>query len=275
VITAPVSGWIVGTFSWRYVFFIEGAVSLALIFVWLPMFNDRPEEAKWLSREEKEYLVERLRVERQNFKHNEKAAVTYSELLKDYNLWKLTAIYFCNQVGQYGFLLWLPTILKALTKVGMTKIGFLAACPYLVALPGLYIFSVLADKSMNRRLWTALTEFGFALFCLLAAIFTGHVWLSYLFILLTGLFTKAPAAIFWVLPRTLFGPGISGTARGFINAIGCLGGIVGPFLVGWMSTLFSMKAGMYCLVGFLFAGGLISFTLPAITAGKTTAIQPQ
>jgi sugar phosphate permease len=268
VITSPLTGWIVAVFNWRYVFFIEGALSLALIFVWVPMFSDRPEDAKWISPEEKEYLVQRLCMEREGFKKRETVTVTYTQLMHDYNLWKLTVIYFCNQVGQYGFLLWLPTILKALTKSGMAKIGFLAAFPYLVALPGLYIFSVLADKHMNRRLWTGLTECGFALFCLLAALFPGHIWLSYLFIVLTGLFTKAPAAIFWVLPRTLFPPGVSGTARGFINAIGCLGGIVGPFLVGWISTLLSMKAGMFCLVGFLFAGGFISFTLPAITAGK-------
>jgi sugar phosphate permease len=272
VVTSPLTGWIVGVFSWRYVFFIEGAISLALIFVWLPLFADRPEEAKWISKEEKEYLAGRLRSEREGFKHRDKVAVSYKQLLADCNLWKLTLIYFCNQVGQYGFLLWLPTILKGLTKVGMTKIGFLAAAPYLVALPGLYIFSVLADKRMNRRLWTCLTECGFALFCLLAALFSNHIWLSYSFIVMTGMFTKAPAAIFWVLPRTLFQPGVSGTARGFINAVGCLGGLVGPFLVGWMSTLFSMKAGMFCLVGFLFAGGFLALTLPDITAGVKSPV---
>jgi MFS family permease len=119
---------------------------------------------------------------------------------------------------------------------------------------------------MNRRLYTAVTECGFALFCLLSAVLTGHVWLCYLCLVLTGMFSKAPAAIFWVLPRALFPPGVAGTARGIINAVGCLGGLWGPFLVGWMSTLFSLQAGMFCLVLFLFAGGMIALSLPDVTA---------
>jgi sugar phosphate permease len=265
---SPFTGWIVGAFGWRSVFVIEGLISLLLVFIWLPLFADRPEDARWISKEEREYLVKRLLPERERLRARKQAPPRYKELLRNHELWRLTLIYFCNQAGQYGFLLWLPSILKDLTKAGMTRIGWLAAFPYIAALPGLYVFSILADRSMNRRFYTAVTECGFALFCLLSALLIGHVWLSYLFIVLTGMFSKAPAAIFWTLPRTLFPPGLSGTARGFINAVGCLGGLVGPLLVGWMSTLFSLKAGMFCLVLFLFAAGMIALSLPDVTAGS-------
>ena len=269
---SPFTGWIVGAFGWRWVFVIEGLLSLLLVFIWLPMFSDRPDDAAWISKEEREYLVKRLLPEQERLRRQKLAPPCYRELLRNRELWRLTLIYFCNQAGQYGFLLWLPSILRDLTKVGMTRIGWLAAFPYIAALPGLYIFSVLADRSMNRRLYTAVTECGFALFCLLSALLPGHVWLCYLFIVLTGMFSKAPAAIFWVLPRALFPPGIAGTARGIINAVGCLGGLVGPLLVGWMSTLFSLQAGLLCLVVFLFAGGIIALSLPDVTAGATGAV---
>lgn len=268
VITAPVSGWIVGNFDWRYIFFIEGGISLLLVFVWMPMFSDRPEDARWISPAERDYLVQTIEAERERFRHRRVVTISFWKLMQDPNVWILTAIYFCNQVGQYGFLLWLPTILKSLTKTGMTTIGLLAAVPYIVALVGLYVFSALADRKRNRRLWTAITELGFGIFCLLAALFTGHVWLSYLFIVLTGMFTKVPAAIFWALPRNLFPPGVGGTARGFINAVANLGGILGPFLVGWISTVASMEAGLLCLVGFLVVGSGLCFLLPPVTAGR-------
>jgi len=263
---SPFAGWIVGTFGWRWVFVIEGLISLLLVFIWLPIFSDRPEDARWISLEEREYLVKRLQPERERLQRRKQEPVRYRDLLTDRELVRLTLIYFCNQAGQYGFLLWLPSILKDVTKTGMTGIGWLAAFPYIAALPGLYVFSYLADRSMNRRLYTVITECGFALFCLLSALLTGYVWLFYLFIVLTGMFSKAPAAIFWTLPRTLFPPGVAGTARGIINAVGCLGGLAGPFLVGWISTVFGFQAGMLCLVLFLFAGGIIALSLPDVTA---------
>ncbi len=63
LITNPVSGWIVANSDWRRLFIMEGCVSLALICVWLPLISDHPEQAKWISKEEKEYLVETLREE--------------------------------------------------------------------------------------------------------------------------------------------------------------------------------------------------------------------
>lgn len=53
IITGPLSGLIISAFSWRYVFIIEGIIALALIFVWWPLISDRPENAKWISNEEK------------------------------------------------------------------------------------------------------------------------------------------------------------------------------------------------------------------------------
>jgi len=267
VITNPFTGWIVEKFDWRWVFFIEGGISLGLIFVWTPLFSDHPRDAKWISKEEKEYLEETLHKEKEAFTSQVRGSGYYKQLLRDRNLWMLTAIYFCNQVGQYGFLLWLPTILRDLTKMGMTSVGFLSALPYIFALLGLYVFPALADKTMNRRRYTALTEFGFGFCLFLSTQFPGQIWLAYFFIVMTGVFTKAPAAVFWAMPRTLFTPGLSGAARGFINAIGNIGGFLGPFLVGWISTLSSMKAGVYSLAGFLFAGSLITVFLPKITTG--------
>jgi len=62
--------------------------------------------------------------------------------------------------------------------------------------------------------------------------------------------------------------GIAGGARGIINAIGNLGGFLGPFMVGWIGTLFGMKVGIYTLVFFLLAGAALTMLLPEVTAGK-------
>lgn len=42
IITGPLSGWIISSFGWRWVFIGEGILSLALIFVWYPLISDSP-----------------------------------------------------------------------------------------------------------------------------------------------------------------------------------------------------------------------------------------
>ncbi len=268
IITNPLSGWIIANFDWRGVFIVEGCISIGLLFIWLPLISDRPEEAKWISKAEKEYLVETLRQEKEAYKAVKGAPVSYKDLLVNRQSWMLIIIYFCYACGQYGFLLWLPTIVKGLTKMGMVNVGLLTAIPYLAGLVGLYIFAIFSDRSLNRRFYTSITQFGFGICFFLATQFPEQIWISYGFLVLTGVFTKAVSSNFWTMPALLFPPGIAGGARGIINAIGNLGGFFGPALVGWLSTLFGMKFGIYSLVFFLLAGGVLTMFLPDITAGK-------
>ncbi len=59
---------------------------------------------------------------------------SYKGLFADSNLRRLTAFYFFFQVGDIGFVMRLPTILKGLTRQGMTMIGVLAALPFFTAM---------------------------------------------------------------------------------------------------------------------------------------------
>jgi sugar phosphate permease len=274
IITNPLSGWVIAHFNWRYVFVLEGLISVGLLFIWMPLISDHPEHAKWISAEEKEYLVTTLRQEKEAFqkKQTGQAPSSYKGLLANKDCWMMILIYFCYANGQYGFLLWLPTIIKNLTKMGMTNVGLLSAIPYLTGLLGLYVFAVFSDRSLNRRFHTAITQFGFGICFFLATQFPKHIWVSYALLVATGLFTKAVSSNFWTIPPLLFPPGIAGGARGIINAIGNLGGFLGPFMVGWIGTLFGMKVGIYALVFFLIAGGILTMFLPEVTAGRKKSL---
>jgi sugar phosphate permease len=267
VLSSPLSGWLVGAFTWRGMFIVEGVASLALIAVWLPLIADKPQDAKWISKEERDYLVETINKERQEVKKAIKKNVSYKDLLGNINLWKMTLIYFAFQTGRLGFMLWLPTIIRNLTKTGIASVGLLATGPYIAALVGMYLFSAMSDKSRNRRKYTIVTAVGFALFFWLSTQVANEVLFSYLLLTGAGFFTLSMIPVFWAMIGCLFPAGYAGAARGFINAIGSLGGFVGPFLFGWVASTFGMNAGIYCLVGFLLAGAGICMTLPAVTAG--------
>ena len=272
VVTGPVSGWIIQTYNWRSLFYLEGVISLALLFIWMPLISDNPSEAKWISKEEREFLVTTLareKVERQAvFDKAGTGKVSYKKLFADKHLWMMTLIYVCYTTGQNGYTIWLPTILKNLTKMSLTNVGWLSALPFIMALGGLYMFGALSDKSGNRRLNTAVSIGGFAVFFTFATLFPGQIWFSFFLLVITGVFTKALQSPFWAMPALLFTAGRSGAARGFINGFGNLGGFIGPPLTGWLaSTTGDMKYGIYGLACILLLGSAVTMMLPKVTAG--------
>lgn len=264
IITGPLSGWLIEVSSWREMFAIEGIVSLLLLGVWLPLIADSPAKAKWLAPEERQWLEAEFAADRARAKVVE--SVSVKTVAMDINLWKLVAIYFFFQVGFYGFALWMPALIKQLTGSGMTTVGFLTAFPYILCIAGQYFIAKRCDTTMNRRFYTALPMAGFAVCLLLSVLSEGNVWISYGMIVLCGFFLQAYAGPFWTLPPLLFPANVLGGVRGTINALGNLGGFIGPFLVGYLTTLFSRNVGLGFLIAALVIATVLLFTLPAVTA---------
>jgi len=263
IITGPLSGWILATYSWRYVFILEGLLALLLMFIWLPFISDYPKEARWITREEKDYLESKLRKEQKELNADYTGKVPLSIVLSNIDLWKLIAIYFCYQTGIYGFVLWFPTLLKALTHTGMIETGMLSAIPYIATAMGLYFFAKLSDRTMNRKLYTALPMMGFA-FCLVLSVqFKSIIWVSFAFLVLCGFFLLAANGVFWTIPSMLFPGDMAATSLGIINIAGGLGGFLGPYMFGFLTSEFSTDIGIYSLVIILMTGFFITLLLPA------------
>ncbi|MDF2636358.1 MAG: major facilitator superfamily 1 [Pelosinus sp.] len=271
IITNPISGWIVEHYHWQWLFISEGILSLVLIFIWLPLVEDTPEKAKWLSNEEREYLVSSLQREKElaveEMKKNH-IKVSYKDLLCDKNMWLLILIFNCGMIGAYGFNLWLPTIIKNLTKTGMTQVGFLSTAPYIASILGLVVIGYLSDKTQNRRFFTAFPLVFFGVGLWLSTVFSDNTWLSFTIMVVTGLSIKSMPSSFWTMVPMLFPPGSIGAIRGFINALGNIGSFVGPYMVGSVTSTYGIKYGLYSLVGALLLGAILTMFLPAKTAGK-------
>lgn len=264
IITGPLSGWLIDVYGWREMFIIEGVLSLALLFVWFPMVADHPHQAKWLSPKEHEWLKKKFAEDNSIASSAQQDSV--KSVLTSLNLWKLVGIYFFFQVGFYGFSLWMPVLIKNLTGSGMSMVGILSAAPYILCIFGQYYIAKWCDKTMNRRLYTAIPMVGFAICLTLSMVLESHVWIAYGMIVLCGFFLQAYAGPFWTLPPLLFTPNVLGGVRGMINALGNLGGFIGPYLVGLLTVAISKNAGLYVLVFSLIVATLLLFTLPKITA---------
>lgn len=262
IITGPLSGFILAHYSWRYVFIIEGVISLLVLFVWIPMMSDRPDDAKWISKEEKDYINQKMLEQKEMLKSKKATKVSLKDMLNNKSMWKLILLNLFYQTGIYGYSLWLPTTIKNLTNSGMGMVGILSIFPYIGTIIGLYVFANLSDKTSNRRKYIIIPLLSFALCLYLSVTFKQHIWISFVFLVGCGVFLQAAAGVFWTIPPTLFSGDIAAASRGVINALGNLGGFFGPYIVGALIQHYSYNAGIYFLVCSLITASLITMSLP-------------
>jgi MFS family permease len=235
IIAAPISGMILDAFGWREMFLFEGIPAILWAVVWWFFIADKPSEAKWLSKAERDYIEQTIEEERKNIVKQPK---NFWEAIKTPNVLLLALSSFLGIMGLYGFTLWLPTIVKMITAGSSnTVVGWITALPWISAAFGLTICSYYCDRTGNHKFVYTLTCISAAFFLILIT-FTGkaHPVLSILCLTLLN-FSYGKNAAFWSVPPTILKGSVLGSSVGFINSIGNLGGFFGPYLFGFLLTV--------------------------------------
>lgn len=263
MLTAPVSGAIIAALDWRWLFIIEGLLSVVVLAVWWFMISDRPEEARWLPEAERHYLVTTLAAERAaKLAEDAVSNAPVKDVFRNSGLMKLVILNFFYQTGDYGYTLWLPTILKGLTGGSMASVGFLAVLPFVATLAGIYVISLFSDRSGKRRLWVRFSLYSFAAALVASVVLREHVVAAYIALVICGFFLKSATSPFWSMPGRIAAAEVAGSARGVINGLGNLGGFCGPYLVGVMIYLYGQNVAVCALAGSLIIAGTMTFLLP-------------
>ncbi|MGL4704159.1 MAG: MFS transporter [Raoultella sp.] len=263
MLTAPVSGAIIAALDWRWLFIIEGLLSVVVLAVWWFMISDRPEEARWLPEAERHYLVTTLAAERAaKLAEDAVSNAPVKDVFRNSGLMKLVILNFFYQTGDYGYTLWLPTILKGLTGGSMASVGFLAVLPFVATLAGIYVISLFSDRSGKRRLWVRFSLYSFAAALVASVVLREHVVVAYIALVICGFFLKSATSPFWSMPGRIASAEVAGSARGVINGLGNLGGFCGPYLVGVMIYLYGQNVAVCALAGSLLIAGTMTFLLP-------------
>lgn len=263
MVTAPISGAIIQSLDWRWLFIIEGLLSIVVLAVWWWLISDRPQEARWLPAAEREYLLAEFERDRQARSLKQPVSnAPLRDVFRNSSLMKLVALNFFYQTGDYGYTLWLPTILKNLTGANMAGVGLLAIVPFVATIIGIYVISMLSDKTGKRRLWVMISLLCFAAALLASVVLRHNIIAAYIALVVCGFFLKAATSPFWSIPGRIASPEVAGGARGVINGLGNLGGFCGPWLVGMMIYLYGQNMAVCALAGSLVIAALITLTLP-------------
>ncbi|WP_075182425.1 MFS transporter [Pantoea sp. 1.19] len=227
-----VSGYLIESYGWREMFIIEGFPAVIWAVAWWFMVSDKPAQAGWLSEAEKAALQAQLEKEQQGIK----AVRNYREAFKSRNVILLCAQYFAWSIGVYGFVLWLPSILRGGMEMGMVQAGWLSAVPYLAATVTMLIVSWLSDKTRNRKLFVwPLLLIGALAFIGSFLVGTSNFWFSYTLLVIAGAAMYAPYGPFFAIIPEMLPRNVAGGAMALINSMGALGSFVGSWLVGYLN----------------------------------------
>ncbi|MDR3413248.1 MAG: MFS transporter [Formivibrio sp.] len=264
IISGPIAGLVIQDWGWRNLFLFEGIATFFLILPWIFMVQEDPDQATWISPVEREYLDSNLKAEQDELAKNPKVKnASFMSVMGMPVMWKLIIINFFYQSAIYAFVIWLPTVIKNLTQTNMANVGFLSMLPYIGTMIGMYTIGRLSDKSGQRKKYVIIPLLGFALSLLFSVVFKAQIWVSFGFLVLSGSFLQAAAPVFWTIPSQMFSAPIAGGARGVINALGNLGGFLGPFMIGLLSDAFGgTSQGILALSAFLVIAAVITATLP-------------
>jgi ACS family tartrate transporter-like MFS transporter len=178
-------------------------------------------------------------------------------------VWHLVLTYFGVMVGNYALQSLAPQLVKSLSSLySNSTVAVLVTIPNLVGLAAMIIVSRSSDRKLERRYHAAIPAIVAAgAVVLLGTTRSPFYSVTLLSFLAVGLYSFFGP--FWALPCE-FLTGFSAAAGiALINSVGCLGGFVGPYLIGAIAMRTGNLYGGFALAGvFLFVSATLVLLLP-------------
>ena len=250
------SGYLINAAGWRWMFIWEGLPAIIWAFFWWRLVSDKPADAKWLSGDDKASLESALQKEQVTIK----PVKNYAAAFKSRIVILLSLQYALWSIGVYGFVIWLPSIIKAAPQMSMIKTGWLSSIPYAFAIIGMLTVSYFSDKTLKRKqfIWPFLLVASLAFYASYL-IGTSNFYLSFVLLIVAGMAMYAPYGPFFASITEILPANVTAGAIALINSFGALGSFAGSYFVGFLNGKTQGFGASYIFMsGALFLSALIT-----------------
>jgi ACS family tartrate transporter-like MFS transporter len=247
-----------GLRGWQVMYIAEAIPTVVIGVLTFFVLTDRPEQAKFLTAEERNWLVTKIAVERRA-----------TEAVRKFTLWQAlynpkVLLLALNYVGivtaSLGMLIFIPQMIKSLGNYSNMTVGWLTMIPYICGAIAMVVWGRISDR-MNERRWNLFIGCVFSTVGLVIAGVTMGTWWALVGMSIAAMgFYGSKGPFFAMPPMFLSGPGLA-AGIAWINSIGNLGGFFGPWYVGVMKDV----TGSY-------AGGLYGLALLGLIAAIVCAL---
>src|SRR3954466_5673551 len=247
-----------GLRGWQIMYLAEAVPTVVIGVCTVFVLTDRPEQARFLTAEERNWLVTTIAAERRA-----------TEAVRKFTLWQalynpkvlLLALNYLGIVtASLGMLIFIPQMIKSLGDYSNMTVGWLTMIPYTCGAIAMVVWGRISDR-MNERRWNLFVGCVFSTVGLVIAGMTMGTWWALVGMSIAAMgFYGSKGPFFAMPPMFLSGAGLA-AGIAWINSIGNLGGFFGPWYVGVMKDL----TGSY-------AGGLYGLALLGLIAAIVCAL---
>lgn len=252
-------GWL-GLRGWQHMYLFEGLPTVVIGVLVLFILTDKPEQASFLTRAEKDWISGTLAAERRAKESLGRMSILQSMVNPKVLLLALN--YLGIVTASLGMLIFIPQIIKSLGVVDNMTVGWLTMIPYGVSAVVELAWGQLSDR-MNERRWNLFAGCMLAAIGLVIAGLTMGTWWAMVGMTIAACGFYGSKGPFWAMPGMFLTGPAAAAGIAWINSIGNLGGFFGPWYVGFMKDATgSYTGGLYGLALFGFvAAGITAFFL--------------
>jgi len=218
--------------GWQWLFIVEGLPAVLLGVIVLACFTDRPRDAKWLTRAERDHLENELAAEAAAKESVQKVGMW--QALRLPAVWLLAVGVMIGNSGGYAMTFWLPTTVKNLSGGSDQMTLLYSGIYYACGIASVLVSGWSADRSGDRKWHAVGGMIATGLFLLCSTIpgqgfATQMIWLC-----LTALGAFFWIAPFWTLPSLTLTASAAAAATGLINMGANFAGYAGNHVTGWL-----------------------------------------
>lgn len=241
-----------GLSGWQWLFLAEGLPTTLFSVVIFLLLPDGPENAHWLTGEEKSWIRRTLAAEAEHAHIGREDGVR--KALLSPKVWMIGMFFFCLLTCYYGATFSMPAIIQVVTGWDVTRVGFVVAVIGLLGAPAMLLGGISSDLKGERALHCMIPCCVMAMCFLMAGM--GHeAWLVVGALGVMFLAYNAPLGPALAVPSEFMCGPACAAGIAAMNMITMFSGFVGPYWMGRMKDL----TGSYWL-------GLDGLAVPALAA---------
>jgi ACS family glucarate transporter-like MFS transporter len=252
-LTPPLIAYLLTHYGWRSSFWASAALGLAAGAVWFLIARDRPSDHPWVSNSELAHIRSGLPERRHA------AALPWSSILGNLNIWLVTASYFCYGYAAYIFFSWFFIYLSSVRGLNLRESSYYSMLPFAAMAIGSPVGGWISDrltKTRGKRVGRCgIAAAGIALSAVFIALGTqvDSARLATIVLAAGAGALYLSQSSFWSVSADIGGPS-AGTVSGFMNMGGQIGGALTASLTpaiaahwGWTASF--LVAASLCAVG--------------------------
>ena len=239
-----------GLAGWQWLFLVEGLPAILLSVVFWVLLPDGPADAKWLTGDERAWVLEQVRADACSGGHTHDVW----RALRDPRVVQVGLVFLFMLGCSYAYSFSAPAILIRLTGWNAMNVGFLIAVMNLLAAAGMVLNALHSDRNRERYWHVAVPFLVIACGFLVGGLST-LAWLAVPALAVAVIAHSSMQGPLLAIPPMFLKGRTMAAGIAAMNTVGMLGGFIGPY---WMGIARDWTGD--------YQHGLLTLTVPALAA---------